>query len=380
MYKRLFLVILDSVGLEEASDAKLFGDVGASTLGNLYKITDIKLPNLEKYGLLHLLGRSKEVDTAFYGKMIPESPGKDTIAGHWEMMGSLIDYPLPTYPDGFPGEIVKNLEDSFGTKVLGNIAASGTEIIKNLGQQHIHTGKPIIYTSADSVLQIAAHESIISIEKLYDMCKKARRIMDGEHKVGRIIARPFIGDFPNFIRSSNRKDYALEPKKNTVLDILKENNISVYGIGKISDVFASRGITKSRKTKDNKDGLKKTLEAIKSEPANSFIFVNLNDFDSKYGHRRDVLGYQKALEEFDSFLPHLLRNLKEDDLLVLTADHGNDPTFKGTDHTRENVPIIIFNSKEKGFFNQIMFKDLGATVLSFFNINPKLGESILSGE
>ncbi len=380
MFKRVFLVILDSVGLEEAIDASKFGDVGASTLGNIYKSSDIELPNLEKYGLNNLLSKDKESKESFYGKMLPESAGKDTIAGHWEMMGFLIKQPLPTFPDGFPKEVKDQLEEAYGSKILGNIAASGTEIIKNMGQHHIHSQKPIVYTSADSVLQIAAHEEIIPIDKLYKICEKSRDIMDGKYKVGRIIARPFIGDFPNFERTANRKDYALAPKEDTVLDILKANGVGVYGIGKINDVFANRGLTKSLKTKDNKDGMEKLLDAIKNEPINSFIFTNLNDFDSKYGHRRDVEGYKEALEDFDTFLPTLLKELNSTDLLIITADHGNDPTYEGTDHTRENVPIFFFNTKQTGNFGSIKFKDLGATILNVFDIEQSIGDPVLRGE
>ncbi|MFP4456805.1 MAG: phosphopentomutase [Clostridia bacterium] len=378
MYNRVILIILDSVGLEAAPDAKKFGDIGAATLLNIYKETNLKLPNLEKLGLKNLIKNTKNETSAVYGTMQPESAGKDTIAGHWEMMGVILDQPLPTFPNGFPEEIVKELELSFKSKILANKPASGTVIIKQLGQQHIHSERPIVYTSADSVLQIAAHENIIPLHKLYEFCESAREIMRGQYAIGRIIARPFIGDFPNYIRTSNRKDYALEPKNETVLDILSDNGIDVISIGKISDVFAHRGIEKSIKTKDNSDGIKKIYEVINSKNNNAFIFANLNDFDSKYGHRRNVDGYSRALKQFDDFVPTLLNSIRDDDLLIITADHGNDPTFKGTDHTREIVPLLVYNQIDAFKMQQIYFKDLGATILDNFSINPKVGSSFLS--
>lgn len=378
MYNRIILIILDSVGLKAAPDAKSFGDAGAATLLNIYKETNIELPNLEKLGLSNLIENKNTNTEAIFGTMIPESAGKDTITGHWEMMGVILDKPLPTYPDGFPQEIVKKLEESFHRKILANRPASGTEIIKELGQQHIHSERPIIYTSADSVLQIAAHEEIIPLEKLYKFCKEARKIMSGKHAAGRIIARPFIGDFPNYVRTSNRKDYALEPKEETVLDMLYKNDIEVISVGKIADVFANRGISKSIKTKNNSDGMDKTYELVNTNLDKSLVFVNLNDFDSKYGHRRNVKGYSEALKNFDNFVPNLLDSINDDDLLIITADHGNDPTYKGTDHTREIVPLLIYNKSDSFDIGKVQFKDLGATILENFNIKPKVGSSFLN--
>jgi phosphopentomutase len=326
-----------------------------------------------------LLNKTQENVSGIFGTMKPESAGKDTIAGHWEMMGVILDNPLPTYPDGFPKEIVDELEKKFGNKILANKPASGTVIIKELGQQHIHSKRPIVYTSADSVLQIAAHEDIIPLSKLYEFCKYAREIMQGEHAVGRIIARPFIGDFPNYNRTSNRKDFALEPLGESVLDLLVKNDIEVNSIGKISDVFANRGISSSIKTKNNDDGMN-IIEKVVSQNTDkkTFVFANLNDFDSKYGHRRNVKGYSNALKAFDDFLPRILSEINDDDLLIITADHGNDPTYKGTDHTREIVPLLIYNKNDSFNLGQINFKDLGATILDNFNIKPKVGESILN--
>ncbi len=375
MYKRIILIILDSVGLKAAPDAKQFGDVGAATLKHIYEKTDLKMPNLEKLGLKNLLDDSKLEADAVYGTMKPESAGKDTIAGHWEIMGVVLEDPLPTYPNGFPKDVVDELEKNFGSQILANKPASGTVIIKELGQQHIHSKRPIVYTSADSVLQIAAHEEIIPVNKLYDLCEKARKIMQGKHAVGRIIARPFIGDFPNYVRTSNRKDYALEPAEKTVLDILVKNDVKVVSIGKISDVFANKGISKSIKTKDNTDGMRKIEKVIKDKAnKNTLVFANLNDFDSKYGHRRNVEGYSNALKEFDDFLPEILKSLDKSDLLVITADHGNDPTYKGTDHTREIVPILIYNQQDSSYLGQVNFKDLGATILNNFGIKEEVGK------
>lgn len=377
MFKKVFLIILDSVGLKAAPDAEEFGDLGAATLLHIYQETDMELPNLERMGLSKLIGKTNVDTRGIYGTMLPESSGKDTIAGHWEMMGIVLKESLPTYPNGFPSDIVDELEKAFGRKILANRTASGTVIIKELGQEHIHSGKPIVYTSADSVMQIAAHEKIIPYEKLHELCKKARKIMTGKNAVGRIVARPFIGDFPSYVRTPNRKDFALEPDGLTVLDLLYKNDIQVVSVGKIADIFANRGIHESIKINDNDDGMEKINQTIEKLKDNTFLFANLNDFDSKYGHRRDVEGYKNALIDFDNYLPSLLELISKDDLLIITADHGNDPTFKGTDHTREIVPLLIYNDKKSLDIGQVCFKDLGATILDNFEIKAKIGNSFL---
>lgn len=377
MFKRVFLIILDSVGLRASDDAASFGDEGASTLGHIYETTGIRLPNLESLGLGKLLGLNTKVnEKAAYAEMVPESAGKDTIAGHWEMMGINIEEPLPTYPNGFPADLINKFETKIGRGILGNRPASGTVIIKELGEEHLKTGKPIVYTSADSVMQIAAHEEIIPVNELYKMCEIARELLTGKHAVGRVIARPFIGENSNFTRTKNRKDYALSPPKATVLDKLLKENIGVYAIGKIEDIFAGKGISFSVHTADNNDGMKQILKVANEEMKQGFLFANLVDFDSKYGHRRDVKGYANALIEFDAWLPKFIKQLDNDDLLLITADHGNDPTYKGTDHTRENTPLLVYGVPIQQNMGRVHFADVGATIMKNFNLDPIKGEPL----
>lgn len=381
-YNRIFLIILDSLGIGGAHDAAKYNDEGANTLGNIINVTNISLPNLEKMGLLNLL-KNKDIQTnSYYTRGITVSNGKDTLTGHLEMMGIKTEVPAVTFTDtGFPAELINELERLSGRKIIGNISSSGTEIIKDLGEEHMKTGSIIVYTSADSVLQIAAHEEIVPLDELYKICEIARNLtLKDEWKVGRIIARPFIGTPNNFTRTSNRKDYALNPPAKTVLDHLKNNNYDVLSIGKIKDIFNNCGITKSIKTKDNLDGIKTILNTINTD-FKGLCFANLNDFDSLYGHRRDPNGYASLIKEFDDYVPEILNNLKDDDLLIITADHGNDPTFKGTDHTRENVPVLIYSNKlkePKRLDNLKTFADIGATISSNFDIQvPVIGTSFL---
>lgn len=382
MYKRIILIILDSVGIGNAKDADKFNDKGANTLGNIIEKTKIEFKNLNEMGLNNLLKNEENKATSYHTVANEVSNGKDTLTGHLEIMGIETTNPFKTFTEhGFPKELIDILEKEWGRKIIGNCSASGTEIIEKLGKEHMNTGDVIVYTSADSVLQIAAHEEIISLDELYKMCEIARRItLKDEYKVGRIIARPFIGTPGNFIRTSNRHDYALDPSDKTVLDALKENNFDVISIGKIADIFNNNGITKSIKIKDNSDGINKIIEVLKTD-FNGLCFANLNDFDSKYGHRRNVEGYKDALLEFDNKLFEIVNLINDDDLLIITADHGNDPTFIGTDHTREQVPVFIYN---KNFKNPkklkefSTFADIGFSIADNFNVKlPAIGSSFL---
>ncbi len=382
-FKRIFLVVLDSVGIGQAKDAFLFNDLEANTLLHTLISTNGTLPNLERMGLLDLIKKSKDnlKRDSYHMKASCISAGKDTLTGHLEMMGIKTEKPLKTFTEtGFPKELIKELEVKTGRKVIGNISASGTAIIEQLGEEHMKTGSIIVYTSADSVLQIAAHEEVIPLQELYKICEIAREItLKDEWKVGRIIARPFIGTPGNFIRTSNRHDYALDPPGKTILDELKETSLDVIAIGKISDIFNNRGITKSIKTKDNLDGIEKIKNTMQ-EDFTGLCFANLNDFDSKYGHRRDPIGYMKALKEVDDNINSLKDNLNMDDLLIITADHGNDPTFKGTDHTREMTPVLVYNKnfKTPSLLEDLeTFADIGSTIAENFNIKIIMGKSFL---
>lgn len=380
-YKRIFLIVLDSVGIGGAIDEKEFGDINVNTLLHTLEVTNGKLPHLEKMGLMNLINNQDSKSDSYYTRAICQSCGKDTLTGHLEMMGVLTTKPLKTFTEtGFPKELIQELEEKTGRKVIGNISASGTEIIEKLGKEHMKTGAIIVYTSADSVLQIAAHEDIVPLNELYKICEIARNItLKDEWKVGRIIARPFIGQPGNFTRTANRHDYALDPPSKTTLDVLKENNFDVLAIGKISDIFNNCGITKSVKTKDNLDGILKIEEALK-EDFTGLCFANLNDFDSKYGHRRNPSGYMNALLEVDNNIDNIKNNLNDDDLLIITADHGNDPTYQGSDHTRENTPVLIYNKNFKNptrLPNLKTFADLGATIADNFNLSSFLGTSFL---
>lgn len=386
MYNRVFLIVMDSVGIGYLPDADKYGDVGSNTLVNIARSKcGLFLPNLEKLGLglIDDIEGVKKVTkpSGCYGKMAELSAGKDTTSGHWEMAGCPLFTPFPVYPQGFPQEVIDKFKALVGKDILGNKVASGTEIIKELGQEHIETGKPIIYTSADSVFQIAAHEQVVPLEELYKMCKIARtEVCIEKHAVGRIIARPFIGENGNFSRTTNRHDYSLLPPDQTVLDLLKEKQYDVVGIGKISDIFAQQGLTKSFSTKSNSEGMAVLKNLTTQTNIKGLIMANLVEFDSLYGHRNDVEGYAKALELFDKELGSLLPMLKADDLLIITADHGCDPTTASTDHSREYVPLLLYNEhlQGKNLGTRKTFADVAATIATNFNLNKmKYGENLL---
>ncbi len=386
-FKRIHLVVLDSVGIGEAPDAKIFGDVGADTLGHIAKeMNGLKMPNMGKLGLSNIRPIQgvpvADKPMGMYGKMQEASVGKDTMTGHWEIMGLNIDKPFQVYPNGFPTELIAELEARTGRKVIANKPASGTAIIEEYGKEHMETGALIVYTSADPVLQIAAHEEIIPIEEQYRICEIAREItLSPENLVGRIIARPFIGEPGSFTRTTNRHDYALKPFGPTVMNALQDENFDVIAIRKIADIFNGEGITESVRTVSNMDGVDKLIEVMKKD-FNGISFTNLVDFDALFGHRRDPIGYGKALEEFDARLTEVMSLLGEDDLLILTADHGNDPVHEGTDHTREFVPLLAYSPsfKKGGEIPQTeTFADIGATIAENFNVKmPEFGKSFLS--
>lgn len=386
-FKRIFLIVMDSVGIGEAPDAEKFGDKGADTFGHIAeRMNGLHLPNIGQLGLSNIRpikGIEKaEKPLAVYTKMKEASNGKDTMTGHWEIMGLNIQTPFQVFPDGFPDELIAELEKRSGRKVIGNKPASGTEILVELGEEHMKTGSLIVYTSADSVLQIAAHEEIVPIDELYKICKIARELtLDEKFMVGRVIARPFIGEPGNFKRTSNRHDYALKPFDRTVMNELKDSGFDVIAIGKISDIYDGEGVTKAIRTVSNMDGMDKLIETLDME-FTGLSFVNLVDFDAMYGHRRDPIGYGKALEEFDARLPEVFAKMREDDLLIITADHGNDPVHAGTDHTREYVPLLVYSKRmESGQEIPIRetFADLGATVAENFRVKqPNYGKSFLT--
>ncbi len=384
-FRRVTWIVLDSVGIGAMPDAASFGDpAGADTLGNLARARPLQLPNLAKLGLANIkpLANIPAITkpAASYGRCALASPGKDTTTGHWEMAGIHLAKPFPLYPNGFPREIMDEFERRIGRRSLGNYAASGTEIIKELGEEHMRTGSPIVYTSADSVFQIAAHEEVIPLFELYKMCEIAREILRGPHEVGRVIARPFEGDPGQFTRTANRKDYAVPPPKGMLLDQLDARDVPVFGIGKIFDVFLGRGIREYEKTKDNADGMAKTIAAL-DEVKSGLIFVNLVDFDQLYGHRNDVAGYARALEQVDSWIPTLTGKLDDGDLLILTADHGCDPTVPGTDHTREYVPLLAYrprNATGADLGLRPTLSDIGQTVAENFDTHISQGGSFLS--
>ncbi|MDR4948471.1 phosphopentomutase [Neobacillus cucumis] len=386
-YKRIFIIVMDSVGIGEAPDAEKFGDKGADTFGHIAeKMNGLNMPNMGKLGLSNIReikGINKaEKPLAFYTKMQEASNGKDTMTGHWEIMGLNIQTPFRVFPEGFPEELVTELEKRTGRKIIGNKPASGTEILDELGEEHMKTGALIVYTSADSVLQIAAHEEIVPLEELYNICKISRELtLDEKYMVGRVIARPFLGEPGNFKRTPNRHDYALKPFDRTVMSELKDAGYDVIAIGKISDIYDGEGVTKSLRTVSNMDGMDKLVETLDMD-FNGISFLNLVDFDALYGHRRDPEGYGKALEEYDARLPEVFEKMKDDDLLIITADHGNDPVAPGTDHTREYVPLLIY-SKRKDSGKELplreTFADVGATVADNFSVKmPKYGKSFLN--
>lgn len=385
-FKRIFLLILDSVGIGEAPDAANFDDVGANTLGHIADYVDgLKMPTMGELGLGNIRSikgiEKAEQPLAHYTKMEEASVGKDTMTGHWELMGLHIDQPFQTFPDGFPEDLLAELTKKTGRGIIGNKPASGTEILVELGEKHIETGDLIVYTSADSVLQIAAHEEVVPLDELYEICEIARELTKNEkYMVGRVIARPFIGEVGAFERTSNRHDYALKPFDRTVMNELKDADLDVLALGKITDIFDGEGVTESIRTTDNDDGMDKLITSMDKD-FKGLNFLNLVDFDAKFGHRRDPKGYAKALETFDQQLPAVLEKLREDDLLIITADHGNDPTHHGTDHTREYVPLIIYHTNiqvGRELPVRKTFADIGATIADNFNVKlPEHGESFL---
>lgn len=390
VFKRIHLIVIDSVGIGAAPDAEKFGDLNVDTLGNIAKTCNgLNVPNMASLGLGNIrpLQGVEPVQSAkgYYGRMQEISVGKDTMTGHWEMMGLYIDKPFKVFPDGFPDELIKQIETFSGRKVIGNKPASGTEIIEELGEEQLETGALIVYTSADSVLQIAANEAVIPLEELYRICQYCRDITrDEPYMLGRIIARPFVGNSKaTFKRTSNRHDYALKPFGSTVMNALKDSGFDSIALGKIADIFDGEGVTRSIKTVSNMDGMDKFINLL-DEPFHGFSFLNLVDFDALYGHRRDPYGYKQALEEFDARLPEVFAKLNKDDLFIITADHGNDPTAPGSDHTRELVPLLVYSKqfvhgKDLGILST--FADLGATIAENFNVTmPKYGKSFLKHE
>ena len=390
MFKRVFVVVFDSLGIGNASDADKFNDAGSNTMKSVLDSGDVsKLETLKKLGFLNLCSDTKYHADKYDGiicKLNEASAGKDTLTGHYEMMGLLVTKPSVTFTDtGFPKELVEELERRWGRKIIGNKSASGTEIIKELGERQMETGEAIVYTSADSVLQIAANEAIISLDELYKMCEIAREVtLKDEWKVDRIIARPFVGtNKDNFSRTANRHDYATSPFAPTYMDNLKDDGYDVVAVGKINDIFNGQGVTEFSKTKSNLDGLNQTIEIVKNKDFNGLCFVNLVEFDSEYGHRRNPEGYFNCLKEANDKVEEMLPYLREDDLLIITADHGNDPKYKGTDHTREQVPLLVYSKNMKKGIElkeKMSYACIGATVIDNFNVEKRdyqIGESLL---
>ncbi len=384
-FRRIVLVVLDSVGIGAMPDAAAYGDAGSDTLGHIAQCHPMRLPNLCALGLANIRPfanlQPAAGPAACYGRCALASPGKDTTTGHWEIAGIHLARPFPLYPHGFPPEILGEFERRVGRRALGNKPASGTEIIKEFGDEHLRTGGPIVYTSADSVFQIAAHEDVIPLPELYRECEIARDILRGPHEVGRVIARPFVGKPGAFVRDQeNRHDYAVPPPPGMLLDRLAAAGITVHSVGKIADIYLGRGVARSHKTKNNADGMAKILAAMDAT-REGFIFANLVDFDALYGHRNDVEGYARALESVDAWLPSLLARLDAGDLLILTADHGNDPTYPGTDHTREYVPLLAFGPRARRGVNlgdRATLADIGSTVAANFNTHLEKGSSFLT--
>jgi phosphopentomutase len=380
-FDRVIWIVLDSVGIGAMPDAASYGDEGSDTLGNIARQRKLDLPNLRRLGLANIKPfyglTPMDRPSGAFGKCALASPGKDTTTGHWEMAGIILPKPFPIYRHGFPPEIMRSFEERIGRKTLGNKAASGTEIIQELGAEHLRTGFPIVYTSADSVFQIAAHERIIPLSELYRFCETARALLNGPNKVGRVIARPFEGEPGHFVRTANRKDYAVPPLPGMLLDQLASNHVPVYAVGKISDIFLHRGITHSVKTRNNADGMQKTKQAMQDQQC-GLIFVNLVDFDQQFGHRNDVEGYAGALEAVDRWLPSL--GLQERDMLVITADHGCDPTTPSTDHSREYTPLLVYGTHVSAGVNlgtRVTLADIGQTVAENFDTSIQAGASFL---
>jgi phosphopentomutase len=381
-FNRVTIIVLDSVGIGEMPDAAEYGDTGSDTLGHTLGSRDVSIPNLRALGLANIRRlpvAPVETPSGAFGKAATLSRGKDTTTGHWEMGGIITRTPFPTYPNGFPQRVVGAFEEAIGRRVLGNKAASGTEIIKELGEEHVRTGRPIVYTSADSVFQVAAHEEIVPLELLYDWCEMARKMLTGDDRVGRVIARPFVGTPGAFRRTEARQDYAIDPPEQTILDRMKSAGFSVTGVGKIGSIFCHRGTTEELAAGNNTASVDQTLRAL-AEPSQGLIFSNLVDFDMLYGHRNDVEGYARALEEFDVRLPEIQRAMRDDDLLLISADHGCDPGDVSTDHTREYVPVLAWGSRVRAGSNlgtRSSLADLGKTVAQNFGLELPAGKSFL---
>ncbi len=384
-FNRILLIVLDGAGIGEMPDAPAWGDAGSDTFGHIMQSRAVNLPNLQRYGL----GNIRPLENCpplvhpegSYGRCTLKSNGKDTTTGHWEMAGIVLDQAFPTYPNGFPQSILDRfISQTRVPGILGNYAASGTEIIKELGAEHVATGKPIVYTSADSVFQIAAHEQVIPLDKLYEICETARGILSGEHEVGRVIARPFLGDTGGFYRTENRHDYAVPPPPANLLPTLEKADLDVVCIGKIASIYDSMGVTEDLKAKNNQQTIDQTIHALVQD-TRGLIFSNLVDFDMLYGHRRDTEGYARALEHFDASLPAIEAAMWEGDLMILTADHGNDPTFPGSDHTREFAPLLVYGKRARAGVNlgtRGSLADIGETIAENFGLKLGAGESFLS--
>ena len=383
-FQRILLIVLDGAGIGAMPDAAEWGDAGSDTFGHILESRDLRLPNLQRYGLGNIRPLKSLPPLAqpegSYGRCALRSNGKDTTTGHWEMAGIILERAFPTYPNGFPANIIDRfVKESFVPGILGNVPASGTEIIKVLGEEHVKTHKPIVYTSADSVFQIAAHEEVIPLPRLYEMCETARRILDGEHRVGRVIARPFLGQVGAFYRTENRHDYAVPPPRDNLLPALSDEDLDVVCIGKIASIYDSMGVTKDLVAKNNEQSIDQTIAALHAA-SRGLIFSNLVDFDMLYGHRRDTEGYAKALEHFDARLPEIEQAMLVDDVMMITADHGNDPTFPGSDHTREYAPLLVYgkNAKEGvDLGTRASLADIGQTVAENFGLKLTAGESFL---
>lgn len=376
--KRVALIVLDGVGVGWQDDAEKYGDVGANTLGHVIQAEHPDIPNLTELGLLAAAGihdAEEDEPIGCYGRMEEKAAGKDTTTGHWELAGLTLDKPFPTYPNGFPEDVMKALEEETGFEMIGNKPASGTQIIEELGPEHLRTGKPIVYTSADSVLQIAAHEGVIPVTELWHICRIARRVLKGPHAVGRVIARPFVGEVGSFVRTENRRDFSVDPSGDTLLDVLKRENYDVLGVGKIEDIFNHRGLTASNHAVGNEACMDATLEFLKKESWKGLLFANFVDTDMLYGHRNDPKGFARSLEAFDRRLPELLKQLGEDGMLIITADHGCDPCDVSTDHTRERVPVLVWGlGLQEGvdLGCRHSFADVSATVLQALGARARL--------
>jgi phosphopentomutase len=382
-FNRILLIVLDGAGIGAMPDAPEWGDAGSDTFGHILESRPLHLPHLQKYGLGNIrpLANVPAVENPIgsYGKCALRSNGKDTTTGHWEMAGIILERAFPTYPNGFPTTVIDRfVRETSVPGILGNIPASGTEIIKVLGEEHVKTKKPIVYTSADSVFQIAAHEEVIPLDRLYEICEIARRILDGEHKVGRVIARPFLGQPGSFYRTENRHDYAVPPPRENLLPALADEELDVVCIGKIASIYDSIGVTQDLTAKNNEQSINQTIKAL-NEKTRGLIFSNLVDFDMLYGHRRDTEGYAKALEHFDGRLPEIEAAMREDDLMMITADHGNDPTFRGSDHTREYAPLLVYGkiARSVNLGTRSSLSDIGQTIADNFGLKLSAGKSFL---